>query len=513
VSGSELGMTRLQFNTPIPSVYAMGVTLWGIYFALRYRWILAFSLFGCACILQFLVGLLPAMLCTPLMFLCVFRERQWKTPLIALLVFGVGAAVVYLPMRLGGSTASVLLSDQEFVNLYGQILLPHHIVPSAWPLYDWMDALIFFTGGILISYRCQANVSLRLATVFIVGFVAFFLTLNYVFVEIWPWALIAKLQFGRMVPFAVLSILFPLVLLFDEQYRAGRYWVCGGLVAAPMAPYGGLLLALLAVFWTPLEHFQKKLTARDSVILGLFTFATIFAYAPSLERSVPLSFVWTIPLLLIVFFSEALRSESLRPSTQRIALCVTLALGASTAVYVEATGLVPEAWPRRIKLDNADHDQITDLAAKYRASSNPDALILIPPSFQHFRRYSERSVVVDFKGVPLADTGILEWKRRMEIVLGTAVTPDSYEFDNLFKLYFAQSPQQLLKIARLYHATHIMTHLEYQNTPLNVEMDDARHFHSTHPENAPTPLGKVIAQEQLWVIWEVPSETPTEIKP
>ncbi|MEM8613450.1 MAG: hypothetical protein AAGF93_15625, partial [Cyanobacteria bacterium P01_H01_bin.105] len=116
-----VGHTDLFRRTPIPSVYAMGIAIWGIYFCLKHQWTRGYLLLGCSCLLQFLIGLLPGMLLTPAL---VWHSLRTKRP--QQIVWAGGglltlACLIYLPMVLRGTTGSDLLSDWDFVWLYGYV--------------------------------------------------------------------------------------------------------------------------------------------------------------------------------------------------------------------------------------------------------------------------------------------------------------------------------------------------------------------------------------------------------
>jgi len=476
--GTELGMTRLIFNAPVPSVYATAVAVWGVFFALRSQWPWSFLCFGIACLLQFLVGLLPALLCLPFLIVDVMRRREYRGGIIALLMLGIGAAAVYLPMRTQGATSSDLLSNEAFVFLYGYVRAPHHIVPSAWLRQDWIDAALFFGGGLALCARCKS--SLKWMPFGVVAATVFFLLINYVFVEIWPLAIVAKLQFARMIPFAVLSVLLVLALVVQEEWQAGRYALCGFIAAMPLAPYGMALLALLALALPQVRQASGRLSTSGSALLGAAIFVVVLIGVPDLERTIPIDPRWALPMIALVLLGEVLHSHP-RP----VATALLPGLGI-LVVAAAASGRLPESLPQAIRMADVPQDQMLRLAAKYKTATPRDALILIPPSLHQFRLLSSRSVVVDAKAQPFTDAGMLEWKIRMDAVLGARIGADMWM--TLDERYFTRTPTALVEVARGFGATHVLTHTGLQ----------------------PEIPGKVLVSEGQWVIWNVPQARPGE---
>ncbi|MEM9164025.1 MAG: hypothetical protein AAGC54_13275, partial [Cyanobacteria bacterium P01_F01_bin.4] len=76
VDDSTLGKTDIFRVEPIAAIYAMGIAVWGIYFCCRRRWRLGYLMFGLACLLQFLIGLLPAALWGVPFALDALRQRR-----------------------------------------------------------------------------------------------------------------------------------------------------------------------------------------------------------------------------------------------------------------------------------------------------------------------------------------------------------------------------------------------------------------------------------------------------
>jgi hypothetical protein len=150
--GGASGPLALFSNTPTPALYALGLSIWGVFFSLRRSWPLAYVFFGVACLMQFLVGLLPALLLSPFLVRDTIQTRRVAPAMLSLLCLGLGAGLVYVPMLLQGTTSGDMLSNRDFVKLYA-IRNPHHIVPSSWAKAQWGEILLFYVGGHCVSRR------------------------------------------------------------------------------------------------------------------------------------------------------------------------------------------------------------------------------------------------------------------------------------------------------------------------------------------------------------------------
>ena len=55
-SFTDVGNTLIFSTKSVPSTFAMGFAIWGIYFSLRQKWLTGYLFFGLGCVLQFLIG-------------------------------------------------------------------------------------------------------------------------------------------------------------------------------------------------------------------------------------------------------------------------------------------------------------------------------------------------------------------------------------------------------------------------------------------------------------------------
>ncbi|MEM9908923.1 MAG: DUF6798 domain-containing protein, partial [Cyanobacteria bacterium P01_D01_bin.44] len=500
VEDSTLGKTDIFRTEPIAAIYAMGIAVWGIYFCCRRRWRLGYLMFGLACLLQFLIGLLPACLWGVPFALDALRQRRPLKLLMPCLIFGVFASLVYVPMVLTGNTSSSGLSDSAFVHLYGDIRHPHHIIVSSFPAEYWRSFLSL-TGAGLICLRLSTTLSsaqkrhLVLAIAAACGLVL----VGYVFVEQVPIALVAKLQFARTTPFALIAALAGVGVVASEYHHRGNHPVSLLLIALPIVDRAGpvLLLMLTGLLWlarryapsppqpslkpllkpflNPLVGLEKlKLSAQRDIAIAYALFLIVllacWAYLPVLFASL------AYPLLRRPFPNFFHRSRLLA----RAGLAgLVLYLGLQLSGTVAHSRLTP--LHRKIKLYTQQDEALKVVAARFRQNSPTNALVLVPPADIGFRYFSERSVVVTFKSFPFTDRGILIWQDRIERILGP-LDPEMIAPSYSDELYSQHSAQELVAIAQDYQADYILTR------------------HSWHPDMA----GTVVAEVGDWAVWHLP---------
>jgi hypothetical protein len=120
-----------------------------------------------------------------------------------------------------------------------------------------------------------------------------------------------------------------------------------------------------------------------------------------------------------------------------------------------------------------------------RAKTPPDARFLIPPSLIDFRLAARRAVFVDWKCAPMRGDELLEWKRRMLLVMGTPDFPmTGYALrKGSDRLYEARSPAVLTAVARSEKLTHVVL---------------SRHHRQVHKQG-----GELIGKEGHWAVYRV----------
>lgn len=480
--GGASGPLAFFNNTPLPAVYALGLSIWGVFFSLRRSWPLAYVFFGLACLMQFLVGLLPALLLSPLLIRDTIQTRRVAPAMLSLLCLGLGAGLVYVPMLLQGTTSGDMLSNRDFVQLYA-LRIPHHIVPSSWAKAQWGEFLLFYAGGALCIKEAKSlQPALRFGLIAVIGLALGSLLLNILFVEIFPLAIVAKLQLARTTPFAQLAILVGLAALFDEHFEKHNWAVAVPLVVIPVSHFPGLMLCLFACALRRLEVLAPHLRARAD--LAIFALVVVGLY-PWTSPELPfMHAMLTGPVLLLILFTPYLLERLLR-SARLVTLAACSLACLSVGLLADGLmGLLPprleRLFERSVAMYRLGDDDVTKLALRFRDKSDKDALVLVPPSVPQFKLHSLRSVVVDFKCFPFTDQGMIKWAERMEAVLGIPLRP-GLEFQKSDALFSSRPAPALVEVAQRYHAQYILSR---------------RVWHPDMP-------GEEVDWEGPWVIWRL----------
>ncbi|WP_161635069.1 DUF6798 domain-containing protein [Leptolyngbya sp. Heron Island J] len=482
VVDGTIGFTDVFRRSPNPSVYAIAIAVWGIYFCLQQQWIRGYVFFGVSCLLQFLIGLLPGVLFTPaLIFYCLSNKRpkQLLGAWGALLIL---AGMVYSPMVLSGNTSSDLLSNSEFIWLYGYVRHPHHIIMSIFSVKGWWRFVHFLVAGLACLYGSRQlkphhKITIGSAMLMGCGLVA----IGYWFVEVYPIATVAKLQFARTTPFILLMALTAIAVYASEHYRRGNQALALLLIAAPVVDnYGGLTTLVVVIlslikpggntFWTHVNQWVNRLPWLNYAL-----FLIVLTVTYSFHLALFLSFAY--PFLLEELPAQVKR---LRPAAYVITAVCVLFVGLNLGGVIVHRSLGPVH--RAIKFAPLYDHPVKKLGANFRDTAPADALVLVPPDDRMFRFYSQRSVVVSFKAFPFTDAGMVTWQQRMTAILGELPASVEAVLEDLFS---QRTGAELGAIAAEFGATHILTRQAW------------------HPD---VP-GTIIDQQDDWVLWAM-NDTP-----
>lgn len=462
-SFTDVGNTLIFSTKSVPSTFAMGFAIWGIYFSLRQKWLTGYFCFGLACLLQFLVGLLPGLMMVPVLFIESVRQRKFKTLILAIALLAAMASIVYVPMLLTGTTSTHTIDNAEFVYIHAKVRNPHHILPSNWDVGNWFNFICFIIGGLL----CIKNSDLlpkedKINFYIIVCTSIFALFLNYVFVEVYPLALIAKLQLARTVPFAQLIIFLAVALTVEQLYREKQIAISLLLLAVLTLPFRGIIFLGLSVWQTKNYVLPKRYNILLWILAaGTVIFSLIYPVTDSWE--IMGDRIISIPVFFsILAFPFILEKTSLATSIKQT-VTHTLALITTATLVFGVAGILPKpilnVFQTRININAVPRDDLSRLAVRFSQISSRDSLVLIPPSVTSFQFFSERAIVVNFKNFPFTEKGIKEWQNRMETVLGVPLNPQMIWGGNEF--FIRRSSADLVKVAKKYHADYILTRTDW----------------------------------------------------
>ena len=474
VSAGTIGGVFLYTHAALPAVWVMGAVVWGFTFARRGRWVAAYACFGGASVLQFLVGFYAGALLLP-----ALPWRQARTVAAALGVWIVALLVNYAPLLALGSMGTPLLDGRLFVEIYAQLRCPNHLVPSTWDWPVWLQFFSFYAGALLClrELRDLRPLGERRFFLTVLAAAAAGLLFNYVFIELWPWVLAAKLQPARLTPFAEFAVFLALALIVHQRIARRDYGAALLLGLAPLTPFPGFFLLAFALLLPPAT------APRPLWRWGVFAILLIivYGYLGTLTSRLALHYVGR----LIMFGAAFWVDRAGRAPTAR----GLLALGGVAALSVAGWFVLPAGATHllasRFAVSTGPVDAPGVLGARFGAATPKDALALVPPEGDcwSFRLFARRAVVIQTKDLPFTDRGMLEWRARLEDVLGTRLVPGQ----DLVKLWSELPPARLVALAAKYHARFILT------------------CDAWHPD---LPGATRVDQIGGWSVWQCPVPAP-----
>ncbi|MDC0833153.1 hypothetical protein POG22_09055 [Geitlerinema sp. CS-897] len=485
VTSGTIGIVDLFRREPIPAIYAMGLAIWGIYFCFKHQWIQGYFFFGLATLIQFLVGFLPGCLFGASLLLNSWKNKNWKSAALSFGVLALFVSLVYIPIQLSPANREFSISNPEFIHIYGYLRHPHHIVPSYWPIADWINLLLFYIAGLLLIIESR-NLAFQAKRDLLLVITSMFLALgiNYVFVEVFPVAFFAKLQLSRTTPFSQLAVLVGICAILEDCLESRKFALVPVSIVSVLiydASISGSTLPFLIISTIVVLSLKRDGTREFSSKYLLFLISTVCIIVIYSLTDLELDASWTLFLFIVLTVPAWLDWISLHPKYSSIALLFlfsfqTLFLG------LGLTKKLGRYWPwfdSRVQIYYRKSD-LQKLAVQFQETSPLDVLVLTPPQAFSFRYYSRRSTVWDIRSFPYTNRGILTWKERTFTILGTRnLKPGILEANDLYR---QRSSRDLVDIARKYGATHILTR---------------RDWHSDLPHVS-------LSQEGDWVVYELP---------
>ncbi|MEG4106577.1 DUF6798 domain-containing protein [Microcoleus sp. S13_C5] len=462
-SFTDVGNTLIFSTKSVPSTFAMAFAVWGIYFSLRQKWLIGYFCFGLGCLLQFLVGLLPGLMMLPVLFIESVRQRKFKTLILAIALLAAMASIVYVPMLLTGTTSTHTIDNAQFVYIHAKVRNPHHILPSNWGLGNWFNFICFIIGGLLCIKKSDLlpqEDKIIFYTIVSTSILALFL--NYIFVEVYPLAFMAKLQLARTVPFAQLIIFIAVALMVDRLYRNQQIAISLFLLAILTLPFRGIIFLGLSVWSTKKYAFPKHYNILWWILaVGTVIFSVIYPLTDSWE--IMGDRIISIPIFFSILAFPFILEETSVATSIKQTLTHTLALITTATLVLGVAGILPKpilnVFQTRVNINAVPRDDLSKLAVRFSQISSRDSLVLVPPSVTNFQFFSERAIVVNFKNFPFTEKGIKEWQARMETVLGVPLNPQMIWGGNDFFIH--RSSADLVKVARNYHANYILTRTDW----------------------------------------------------
>lgn len=475
-------------HNAVPSTFAMGFALWGWYKALTGRWGIAYSLFGAAAVLQFLVGFLPGMLLAPLAARDLLRGEPAARPRWALggiAVWIVCLAGVALPMTVAARNQPALPAE-ELVRVFGFVRAPHHWIPGSAGALHWLNQACLAVAGALMALTLNHNRgrrTLRDFCVAVTSITAGLLVANYLFVERVPVAWIAKLQFQRAMPFAHLAILLVCVCVWQDLMESGKSLAAFAVVLAPIGRADGAALLLLAIGCV-LQRSGRPRASSTTFSASLVVSALALPWPDRFVVPPALLMLAGLAAVALIYrernrFRPRLARASLLSLTAVAVALTSFTLTANDGIERNGFGRMLLRQAPRLSAVSEFPPSTQELAALVRVRVPERAIILGPVwSLEAIPLLSERGVVLSWKNIPYSDAGIREWGERLSAILG--FTPQAKLTEKqLNDAWRQRSEADLSALARRYGAEFIISQ---------------RGWHAWPPE-------QLLGQAGPWQLW------------
>ncbi len=367
----------------------------------------------------------------------------------------------------------------QFIQIYAYFRDPHHLVPSTWPIHDYIEAAVYLLAAGLIWRLCYPlSARLRETTPALLILCATLLALclgGYVFVELIPSRLWVSAQTFRLV------LLFKFIGLSLTGGWIGSRIEKSFQTASPEEPgsrHSGLkIITLLSSLLSPwnlllvsgVDFVQerakaawlRKAPANLVVLASSLTIAVIYQPEAQVYFLVPFFSI----MLLALFY--------LRPRWLGAALiaCLALALLAPSLW----PGLFPKTpiMPKPAISLNDMTGEVTDLGNFAQKNTPANAIFLVDPSMTSFRLTAQRALVVDFKDFPYSDKAMLEWQQRLFDCYGTPKLIGFDAMSEMSKLYTKITDNRLKALQVKYGASYAVLHQATKTQfPVLYQTDD-----------------------------------------
>ncbi len=465
----------------------MPLVLAGLWAALRQRPLLVGLAAGLATLFHPLVG--PEIGAILLGILVVeqiahyFRPLRFPRHCKLLSLLGGGAILVafaafVLPPIMGVPH----IPTAQFVQIYAYFRDPHHLVPSTWPIHDYIEAAVYLLAAGLIWRLCYPlSARLRETTPALLILCATLLALclgGYVFVELIPTRLFATAQTFRLLllfKFIGLSLTGGWIGLHFEKYlqmpppeqqsspETGLKIIT--LLSSLLSPWNLLLVSGVDFVQERAKAaWLRNAPANLVVLASSLTIAVIYQPEAQVYFLVPFFSI----MLLALFY--------LRPRWLGAALIACLALAL----------LAPSLWPGLFpKTPNASimpkpaislndmTGEVTDLGTFAKNHSPANAIFIVDPAMGLFRLTAQRALVVDFKDHPFTDLGLVEWQQRLFDCYGTPKLIGFDAMSEMSKLYENITDDRLKALQVKYGASYaVLRHAAKTQFPVLYRTKD-----------------------------------------
>ena len=351
---------------------------------------------------------------------------------LGILIVGLTSLLWIVPTMLTGVSFSSPTDDM--VHITANVRFPHQLIPSSWEAQNWALAAGFVIA-VAISLcefvrRSAESESVELersaiafATTSVLLLIAAALVGGYVFVELIPTRIAVIAQTFQLVGVAAWLGWILIAGVIAEFVITGR-WHWAGLFVVSAASAASLLVFTVVTFGASKlsggATFRSKVFFAGVAILIFDTMVLtkIWMGHPTLRDALLVSL--GLPVVMTIAISSKLKPAAMA------ALAGGLVV-ASTSLALDGYDVLPKDIPYAsaflaktqpvLTLDQAfrrsqDRTEDRTLILAARETTDPDAVFLTPWTWNQWRVFAERAVVVDNGAFPFQERAMEEWYDR-----------------------------------------------------------------------------------------------------
>lgn len=415
-----------------------GITfaLWALVYTLskEKNWWLIFGLCLGSVVFHFHVGAYLYLLLNIIFILNLIQNKtKFSIRLILPNITWLFLAGIYASLS---NTSSTPLTNWVYVEIYGRLALPFHIIPST---FESTGFISYFATLILFSvfgWMQKDKMMNYLSTIMIImaPVTAILLLVNYWGTDIVPLSFIVKLQptrFATVVDiWAIIFLVYLLTLLLRKKRFVSFWLLMTGMIMTNEYSFTlflcGALLCELIGFLGEKYLYIEKTTLQNILFLlflalGAFTLFDFFLSGDMIRTG-----LLTCVFLLLLFY--VMHEEKHEFSQKTVFLYFSLIAISTLVIYFNYRSDTLKLFYSDLPIIKADTRinrglyysgvdiDLLALGKRFEKETDVDAVFFADPlndRLLSFRLYSLRSIVISAKGGPISEEGLLKWKDMM----------------------------------------------------------------------------------------------------
>ncbi len=388
------------------------------------------------------------------------RRRQLIGIMGGLAVFGLLLSATIVPYA---NAAHIPFDDYREIQLARSA---QELLPSEFPLIEWIKALFFFIGVALAwksvrRHRVSSNEDSTFLLIFVAG-VVLALVGGFTFVVVAPVRMwwIAN-PWHRLTPVLAWLGLTVIAGGVCERVKNGRIGDGAYLAATGLNPVSTGLGHL--VVWAEERTWVRDVSGPAWGVLRAVALIGGIAVMTPFRSIVQFALVGLIAVWLV---AGPARARPIISSTMAVGTLAVVLVGAQTIGGLPH--VIDEIGPEI--LPSQREGPIVDIGERAKAATSEDALIVIPPRLGDIRVTAERPVLVDYKAIPFQEDWMAIWWGRIVAAYGRPDEIGPAAVTEMDRRYRGIEDETLSALCQQYGARYAVL---YSETLSSFEVVDA----------------------------------------